>query len=283
MAGFYTTRGLSYHIDELIKNGDKFVILLTPYLKFSKTLYERLQILVGKNIELSIVYGKTQLTSEQDRLIKKLGCNIYFKENLHAKCYLNEKEAIICSMNLHSFSEVNNIEMGVRLDKRKDKSAYVECFDEIDQVIKNSKPIKLIKRDDKKTEKKYTYDEFVSEWYEALNLNFRSLDLKLNQGNISASNSTDEGFTLSNSYGFITIELKGNSSFLKSFRNTHQKKILEHLDDYRCYWSSPYNRIFLYHSKNIEFSNIKDDIKYCLKGINILIDNLKNTLHNTCS
>ena len=163
MAECFTTRGLSYHIDELIKNSKKFVILLTPYLKFSITLYERLQILVDKNIELSIIYGKTELTSKQDQLIKQLGCNIYFKENLHAKCYINETEAIICSMNLHSFSEVNNIEMGVRLDKRKNKKAYIECIDEINHVIKNSNPIKVIKRKDKKSENKYTYDEFIAE------------------------------------------------------------------------------------------------------------------------
>ncbi len=38
---------------------------------------------------------------------------IILSQNLHAKCYLNEKAAIITSMNLYDFSQVNNNEMGV--------------------------------------------------------------------------------------------------------------------------------------------------------------------------
>lgn len=282
MAEFFTTRGLSYHIDEIIKNGEGFIILVTPYLKFSKTLYERLQTIVNKGVELSIVYGKAQLTNEQEKLVNQLGCNIFFKENLHAKCYINQSEAIICSMNLHSFSEANNIEMGVKLDKRRDKAAYEDCLLEVQELIKNSQALKITKKLIEETYQEkvrsYPIDEFFKQWSNTLKENFQDFDLILKEGNKLTLSSNLEKFTLSNDYGFITIELKGKPSVLKVFRNTCQNQVFEQLGEYRCFWSHPYNRIFLYHSKKIEFKNIEDDIAYCLRGTNILIDNLKKTV-----
>ena len=38
--------------------------------------------------------GKTELTYNQKELLNGLNCSIYFKENLHAKCYANETEAL---------------------------------------------------------------------------------------------------------------------------------------------------------------------------------------------
>ena len=35
------------------------------------------------------------------------------RKNLHAKCYLNEKEALLTSMNLYEYSQEHNDEMGI--------------------------------------------------------------------------------------------------------------------------------------------------------------------------
>lgn len=37
---------------------------------------------------------------------------VWQKNDLHAKYYINEKKAIICSMNLHDYSQTTNVEMG---------------------------------------------------------------------------------------------------------------------------------------------------------------------------
>ena len=42
-----------------------------------------------------------------------------FRRNLHAKCYLNENEALLTSMNLYEFSEKNNDEMGVLVSEER--------------------------------------------------------------------------------------------------------------------------------------------------------------------
>ena len=61
-----------------------------------------------------------------------------FCKDLHAKCYLNEREAIITSMNLYEFSQVNNNEMGVYIDKETDSALYKDLYDEVQRLIRIS-------------------------------------------------------------------------------------------------------------------------------------------------
>ena len=56
------------------------------------------------------------------------------KKNNHAKCYLNEQRAIICSMNLYEYSEINNIEMGILITKKEDPVAFRSLMDEINHL-----------------------------------------------------------------------------------------------------------------------------------------------------
>jgi hypothetical protein len=59
---------------------------------------------------------------------------IYEKLNLHAKCYLNEERAIICSMNLYDYSQQTNIEMGILITRKDDEQAYESLIDEINNI-----------------------------------------------------------------------------------------------------------------------------------------------------
>lgn len=52
-------------------------------------------------------------------------------KNLHAKCYLNENEAIITSMNLYEFSQMNNNEMGIHLTKSGNPELSQAAYDEV--------------------------------------------------------------------------------------------------------------------------------------------------------
>ena len=70
MAEFFSTRGVAYSIDVIIQNGKSFIYLVTPYLKFSNTLYERLKVLSSKNVELVIVYGKNRVNLQSKRVVK---------------------------------------------------------------------------------------------------------------------------------------------------------------------------------------------------------------------
>jgi hypothetical protein len=68
---------------------------------------------------------------------------IYALDNLHAKCYINQDTAIITSLNLYQFSEHNNREMGILVDKSTDPELYVNIFNEVGSIIGESNKYEL--------------------------------------------------------------------------------------------------------------------------------------------
>ena len=279
MAEFFTTRGVSFVIDELIKNGKGDIYLITPYLKLSNTLFERLVSVINRNINVTLVYGKTDLNPIQNELLKKLNCNIYYKDNLHAKCYLNESEAIICSMNLHSFSEVNNVEMGVKISKKQDRKAYEDCYNEILDLIDNSTPIKInSKNTNSDNSIKFEYKEFVSSWIELIKNSYKKANITITEDKFEMVNFPFSNMKLSNSYGFVCLELSGHINQLRQLQQDHVDVFYDELKSYRCYWNHPYNRINLYHAKDLNFRNKEDAMKYCDEGLKKLIELAENHL-----
>lgn len=137
MAEFLTTQGTSYQIERIILLAEKFVCLVSPYLKLSKTFLERLKDANERNVAIAIIYGKEELKdSEKEQLARLSELKLFFSENLHAKCYLNEKDMVITSMNMYEFSEKNNREMGVHINKAKDRALYDNAYKEVKSIIK---------------------------------------------------------------------------------------------------------------------------------------------------
>ena len=134
MAEFLTTHGTAFQIEQVIAGARKQLTLVSPFLKLSKTLAERLQDAARRGVRITIVFGKEELESEQELLLSGLaGARLYFLPNLHAKCYLNEDRMVITSMNMYEFSEKHNREMGVLLEAR--EPAYAEALREVESII----------------------------------------------------------------------------------------------------------------------------------------------------
>ena len=68
--------------------------------------------------------------------------SLYYLQNLHAKCYLNEQNMIIGSMNLYEFSEKNNREMGVLLSLEGDNEVFEDAVQEVGSIINAATPQK---------------------------------------------------------------------------------------------------------------------------------------------
>tara|TARA_R110001592_G_scaffold74779_5_gene226867 strand:- start:306 stop:1205 length:900 start_codon:yes stop_codon:yes gene_type:complete len=136
MAVFLTTSANSYYIEQIILEAQEKLILVTPYLSLSKTLTERLIDADNDNIPITIIYGKSELNKkEQAKLDNLNNLELYFCENLHAKCYLNEHSMVITSMNLYEFSEKHNREMGIFVTHADDKEIYQKSLREIDSIL----------------------------------------------------------------------------------------------------------------------------------------------------
>jgi len=144
MAKFLDTTGVSYHLQQLINNTKEKLILISPYLKMNDRLKQSLEDKDRLKIDIRLIYGKDELQPAEHNWLKSLrSVRSSFCQNLHAKCYLNEKEAIITSMNLYAFSEVNNYEMGIYVDKGEDPQLFNSIYDEAMRLVRISDEIKI--------------------------------------------------------------------------------------------------------------------------------------------
>lgn len=140
MAKFLETQAISNELMKLIKDAKDKIILVSPYLKVNSQIQERLKTKskVGTLSEIVLVYGKSELKKSELEWIKEIeDLKVIEKLNLHAKCYINEERAIICSMNLYDYSQQNNIEMGILITRKEDEEAYQALIDEINNIKVN--------------------------------------------------------------------------------------------------------------------------------------------------
>jgi hypothetical protein len=144
MAKFLDTTGVSYHLQQLINKAGEKLFLLSPYLKINDRLKQALLDRDVFKIDIRIIYGKNELQPTESEWIRGVkSVRLSFCKNLHAKCYLNEKEAIVTSMNLYEFSQVNNAEMGVYVTKAEDPVLYQEIWDEVQRILRMSEEVQI--------------------------------------------------------------------------------------------------------------------------------------------
>jgi len=144
MAKFLTTTGTNYHLEELIKGASDRLILISPFLKLNDRMKE---LLADKNrlkIDVRIVYGKSELQPQEIEWLRGLTyIRTSFCKNLHAKCYMNEEMCIITSLNLYEFSQVNNNEMGILIQRGDDSQLYKDAYEEAQRIIRISDEVRI--------------------------------------------------------------------------------------------------------------------------------------------
>ena len=152
-AKFLDTTGVSYYLQQLINNANERLVLISPFLKVNERIKQSLQDKERLQIDIRIIYGKKKLQPEEIHWLKPLqSIRTSFCKNLHAKCYLNEKEAIITSMNLYDFSQINNNEMGIYIPKEDAPDLYKDVYDEAMRLIRISDEMKFQSKKGRKKE-----------------------------------------------------------------------------------------------------------------------------------
>ncbi len=156
MAEFLDTQGVSYYLKKLINNSTDKLYLISPYLQLNNQLKLSLEDRHKFSIDIIIIYGKvSEINPDDSEWLKSMpGIKLMFHKDLHAKCYYNEKEAIITSMNLYMFSQQNNVEMGIYITKEKDEELYKQISSEVDRIKRGSehRTISVQKVEIKKTD-----------------------------------------------------------------------------------------------------------------------------------
>ena len=116
MAKFLNSNELQSWIPRVIDEAEKELVIIVPFVKTSKSLYQSLYDANERGVETTIVYRENKLPQEERKKLLTLdNLNLLHHPNVHAKCYLNEYFLIVTSMNMYEYSEKNNREMGVLL------------------------------------------------------------------------------------------------------------------------------------------------------------------------
>ena len=144
MAKFLDTTGISYHLEQIIKTANEKLVLISPFLKINDRIKEQLDDKDRLKLDIRIIYGKNELLPDENNWLKtKSFIRTSFCKNLHAKCYLNEREALITSMNLYDFSQVNNNEMGILVMKLEEPDLFESIYAEVNRLIRISEEVKV--------------------------------------------------------------------------------------------------------------------------------------------
>lgn len=144
MVEFLTTAGVNYHLEELIKQSRERLVLISPYLRLSTRIRDLLEDKNRMKIDIRVVYGKSELRPDENNWLESMtSIRTSYCANLHAKCYMSERAALITSMNLYEFSQQNNHEMGVLVDRTQAEDLYRRIYDEAQHILRLSDEIRV--------------------------------------------------------------------------------------------------------------------------------------------
>jgi hypothetical protein len=255
MAKFLSTIELSYQILQIIKTADREIILVTPYLKISSNLKDRLSEANRIGKEITLIYGKSELDKDEKVFLDNLeNLSIFFHENLHGKCYFNENMMLITSMNLHEFSEKQNKEFGILIEKEFDYGIYEDVIEEVRSILATS----VIKKKSKaKNFKSFIREKSIEQQFcDFLNASFQEKRFKIEKfddGFVGRSKAVISEDFIAN----VDILIDDNIDFVfklsqptceKLFNNNKILNNNEIINEYRIYWNPPYDKIKVYKS-----------------------------------
>lgn len=283
MAKFLTTVGNSFQIEQIILNAKENLTLVTPYLNISKNIISRLTDADIRNVQITLIYGKREFDISEKRKLESLkNLEIYFCENLHAKCFHNEDLLVITSMNLYEFSERNNREMGLLIERSSDSEIFSDTLKEIES-IKNS------------SIKKKGFNRFKA--ISSLNLeinpayndkrNFHLPSLfDLLSSDYPNHNIVFNDSIIINDFPSIGIDLFLGSTIDFQFYDTEmyeeiikskRRSIEDKLSNFRVFWN--WKKINIYEAENhvttISEVGLKEKLESTLRVIDILYNELK--------
>jgi hypothetical protein len=126
MAKFLDTFNLNSAIEKIFDNAFEELIIVSPYIKLHPRFVDSLRGRISEDkLKIVILFGKNEedLTNSLDQITFNFlrefpNIEIRYEKQLHAKYYANEDTAVITSMNLYEYSQNNNIEAGVLIEKK---------------------------------------------------------------------------------------------------------------------------------------------------------------------
>lgn len=131
---------LNAALEGIIKEAESYILFMCPYFKLHDRIKDCLKHQKDNpDVHIIVIFGKNEenpsksLTTEDLEFLKSFSnVTIAYEKRLHAKYYANEKFGLVTSINLHSFSMNNNIEVGVHF---RTKSALKNLTDKALNIV----------------------------------------------------------------------------------------------------------------------------------------------------
>jgi len=126
MADFLTSNELNAELENIFESANKYLILISPFIKLHDRYASAMKAKKDNyQLKITVVFGKNEndfsksMKEEDFNFFKDFpNIEIRYEKRLHAKFYANEEDAILTSMNLYSYSQDNNIEAGVLINRK---------------------------------------------------------------------------------------------------------------------------------------------------------------------
>jgi len=127
MAKFLEPRKLRTEIRSLFEEAENFLLIVSPFIKLDRELKDILREKKGdREFQILLLFGKNDqdlgksLNSGDLSFFQEFeNIEIYYHPDLHAKYYANDFSSIVTSINLHTYSMSNNIEIGVLFERKR--------------------------------------------------------------------------------------------------------------------------------------------------------------------
>ena len=132
---FLTGHKLNATIEDVIRNAEVELLIVSPYIKLHERYIEALKSLRDNpEVRVTLLFGKAHgdktVTFHKDSIafFKSLpNIEIAHRKNLHAKFYANEQSSVMTSMNLYAYSQDVNIETGYSIDANRSKNQALDA------------------------------------------------------------------------------------------------------------------------------------------------------------
>lgn len=150
MVKFLDSDGIKSELSKILKKSNDFIYLVSPYLSIIERYRAIVEDAANQGIEIHVIYGKNEMKTRESEWFETVDrVWIHYWKNLHSKCYMNEKAAIITSLNLYEYSMINNHEMGIVIYRNQDSDVYEDILDEVKRLIRISDTVRVPKTIDK--------------------------------------------------------------------------------------------------------------------------------------
>lgn len=283
MAEFLTTSGIAHHIENIIKKASSQITLVTPYLKLTSNFIERLKDADEKGIQITILYGKDQLSQHAQGSIDQIkNLNLYFYQNLHAKCYYNDSLMVLASMNLYEFSEKNNREMGILIHSDEyDQHLYEDAVKEVNSIIKSSEVIRTCIQE-------YQIEEEEEDSRPYIKLIQKEFQKKFPYDQIELNDETHYPSLTVKNFPWNNIELTISSKIEWDFKLEYykvgklKKAVLREIRDifheyrFRCYWNR--KRLSIYMPSSFNHEDNAESNKQIFEAFIFIIDTCSQSI-----